>query len=75
MRAATREDASHWVDVLKVLQAMDVEEAKSAVDESPSAQMVRSPGHPGGNPEASTHWKKQGGGICGACTSCFQSSA
>ncbi|KAG5192934.1 hypothetical protein JKP88DRAFT_268905 [Tribonema minus] len=67
MRAASREEAARWVEVLKALQALDAEDSRG--HESPHAAMVRAPDGIG---SGEGYWKKDDKcfGLCG----CFQAS-
>ncbi|CAM9411403.1 unnamed protein product, partial [Phaeothamnion confervicola] len=70
MKAPSREEAARWVEVLRVLQSLETDEARNAM-ESPSASMVRSQDG-AERPNGGAEWKKEGcfGGLC----SCLQSS-
>jgi hypothetical protein len=65
MKAATREEAAKWVEVLKVLQAMEVDDSNggggngsgNGNGESPSASMVQGAEGSRGLSGAS-HWSK-----------------
>ena len=60
MRASTREEAAKWVEVLKELQELEVDDGTKNGAESPNANMVRhAEGSQTGN--GSSQWNKDSG--------------
>ncbi|KAG5187599.1 hypothetical protein JKP88DRAFT_207086 [Tribonema minus] len=66
MKAGTREEAARWVEVLKALQAMDVDDARHAGAESPHASIVRT-GEGTDAPGPDSYWRKDS-----KCCGCFR---
>lgn len=63
MKAATREEAAKWVEVLNVLQAMDTDDSNSSTnraEDDPNASIVRDAEGARGVSSAS-QWRKDSG--------------